>query len=181
MFKQLINKFIQLLFSLQVQYERGDNVSPAGTALASCVPSFSANNVTAPTSPSQFSFALPSTQPPQNVVAPFKFQLPSQQPAAAPFSFKLPSQQPASAVVAPFTFQPTQQQPVAASSFSFKLPSQQPNQAAVNPSVPTQAVSRNAENTSYGHQLSQTEIQQFKADKFSFGKIPRIPPPKELR
>ena len=108
--------------------------------------------------------------------------MPSQQPAAAPFSFKLPPQQPAATVVAPFTFQPAQQQPApAASSFSFNLPSQQQNQFAVNSTVPTQTVSHNVDNISYGHQLSQSDIQQFKADKFSFGKIPRIPPPKELR
>jgi hypothetical protein len=110
--------------------------------------------------------------------------LPSQQPAAAPFSFKLPPQQPAATVVAPFTFQPAQQQQqsaAAASSFSFNLPSQQQNQFAVNSSVPTQTVSHNVDNISCGHQLSQSDIQQFKADKFSFGKIPRIPPPKELR
>ena len=133
-------------------------------------------------SSSQFSFALPSTQPSQGVVAPFKFQLPSPQlAAAAPFSFKLPSQLPAVPVAAPFTFQPTQQQSVAATSFSFKLPLQLPNQSAVNSSVPSQAVPHIAENSFYGSKLSQTDIQQFKADKFSFGKIPRIPPPKELR
>ncbi len=134
----------------------------------------------------QFSFALPAIQPHQGVVAPFKFQLPSQQPAAAaPFSFKLPSQLPAAPVAAPFTFQPAQQpvqqQSSAAPSFSFKLPTQLPIQSAVNSSVNTQAISHIAENSSYGTHLSQTNIQQFKADKFSFGKIPRIPPPKELR
>ncbi len=96
----------------------------------------------------------------------------------------MPSQQPAAPVAAPFTFQPAQQQAqqsAAAPSFSFKLPSQIPIQSAVNYTLYTHAISHVAENSSYGPQLSQTNIQQFKADKFSFGKIPRIPPPKEFR
>jgi hypothetical protein len=96
----------------------------------------------------------------------------------------LPSQQPAAPVAAPFIFQPAQQQAqqsAAAPSFSFKLPSQLPIQSAVNYSFNIHAISHVAENSSYGPQLSQTNIQQFKADKFSFGKIPRIPPSKEFR
>ncbi|XP_057379103.1 nucleoporin NUP42-like [Daphnia carinata] len=162
-----------------VRYERGENVSPTGTALGNFVLSFPAVNTTS-NSPSQFSFTLPSTQNPimapsqqlQTAVTPFKFQLPSQQSAEASFSFHLPPQQPA------------------ATSFSFILPSQQPQSVintavtkepnAITRQIPVSAVPNIAENVSH-HQLSQIDLEQFKADKFTFGKIPRIPPPIELR
>ncbi|KAK4035580.1 nucleoporin NUP42 isoform X2 [Daphnia magna] len=162
-----------------VRYERGENVSPAGTALGNIVSSFPAVN-TISNSPSQFSFTLPSTQNPiqapiqqqQTAVAPFKFQLPLQQPAGASFSFHLTPQKPAAA------------------SFSFKLPSHQPqsliNTAVTNEhnattrQIPVSTIPLITENISH-HQLSQIDLDQFKADKFSFGKIPRVPPPIELR
>ncbi|KAI9551604.1 hypothetical protein GHT06_021937 [Daphnia sinensis] len=162
-----------------VRYERGETVSPAGTSLGNIASCFPAANTTS-NSLSQFSFTLPHTQNPiqalnqqqQAAVAPFKFQLPSQQSAGASFSFHLPSQQ------------------TAAASFSFKLSPQQPqsliNTAVTNEpnattrQIPVSAVPHITENISH-HQLSQIDLEQFKADKFSFGKIPRVPPPIELR
>lgn len=147
--------------------------------LGNSVSSFPVGNTTVSSSPSQFSFTLPSTQNPiqapsqvqQTAAAPFTFQLPSQQPTAASFSFQLPPQQ------------------QSAASFSFELPSQQPQSLintavsiqpnAVATPIPVPAVPQSVENTSCPL-LSQMDLEQFKADKFSYGKIPRIPPPKEL-
>ena len=170
-----------------------------GTVLGNAASSVPINNATAPSEPSQFSFNLPSAQPPQQPAAAtsFRFQIAAQQPAAAaaaPFTFQLPAQQhqptqlPA---VAPFRFQlPAQQlQPVTtatAPSFSFHLPAQQyssSNTILLNQSKlsnpPHLGLSGHTENVLHVH-LSPSAVEQFKADKFSIGKIPRIPPPKEF-
>lgn len=120
-----------------------------------------------------FCFQLPSQQPPASV-APFSFQLPSQKPPPTTFSFQLPAQTAQQTQPAPFTFQlPQQPQPAINSSVQLQ------SNPMFSQTIQTTHQSP-VENTNH-LQLSQSALEQFKADKFSFGKIPRIPPPKEFR
>lgn len=158
-----------------------------------------------PAEPSQasnspsFRFQLPSQQPNPS---PFRFQLPTQQTA---FSQQVGSTQPPA-----FGQQIGSTQPLAFSqqtgsnqqagfapqpgsgSFKFQLPSSQNLQQSVPNAVVSiqtafgsnQTSQQTADSTIEKQtllQLTQSDIEQFKAEKFSFGKIPRIPPPKEFR
>lgn len=114
-----------------------------------------------------FSFSLPtgSAPPPAAAASSFSFKLPSQTAFQQPAVFQQPTF-PAQAPVMPVQ-QPLFQQPI-------QLPVQQQQQP------PVSFVS-NPVTISHHPSLSTAELEQFKADKFSFGLIPRQPPPKELR
>jgi len=60
----------------------------------------------------------------------------------------------------------------------FQQPTQVPIQQQQQPPV---AFGSNPVIISHHPSLSTAELEKFKADKFSFGHIPRQPPPKELR
>lgn len=141
----------------------------------------------------EFSFSLPPSQQQQQPTAPlFRFQMPSQQQPVPSSSFSF---QQTSSGVASFSFQlpekiPTQQ--LGPPPFRFELPAQVQQQQSLINSIPSQnygpsaspnektvAVLPSLQNLNH-LQLNASDVEQFKAEKFSFGKIPRIPPPKEL-
>lgn len=166
--------------------EQGYSSSPIGTAFGS-----SSNlQVQLPTQPSasSFSFSLannsqaparPPTQHPFSGV---------QQPTAptSSFSFRLPSS--TTPAVQPAAFPNQQSQSLFGIAnmpqTSFRFPSAVfPSNSTVPSPFNSQPVSQTlpSSNAIPDPKLSASDLEQYRADKFLFGKIPRTPPSRDLR
>lgn len=156
-------------------------MSPAGTALdVSNVPPMSmAVSVVQQPEKKAFTFSLPARSapaPPSVAATSFSFKLPAQSQQ----TFSQPQQ---SLFQQPAVLQPVSQIQQQSMSTVFQQPQpfgsqpffqQQPASIQQVPEKPHSALNDHPS-------LSQSDLEQFKADKFSFGLIPRIPPPKEFR
>ena len=155
-------------------FERGDNVSPVGTAFGDTLNASSVPVNAQASEKKPFTFSLPSNAP-SPAAASFSFALPGL-PAQQQSIFQQPQQQSAFQQPQQSAFQQTQIQPlmpIQLHSPAFQQPSS--NQAWMQQNPGTSGTS--GEHPS----LSLSDLEQFKSEKFSFGRIPRTPPPKEFR
>ena len=185
--------FLFFLIGLKVRFEMGMMANPVGTVFGMPSVSLLTTNSSSATQKantigSAFSFSLPSSSsassdaPSAQQPAPsFKFALPgaaaNPAPVAAPvqsFSFKLPTADAAAPAPAPTQPGTSLFKP----SFGVATPFAQSTIA-----TPFAAQSSTGSDTalySSSSSLTKEELEQFGAAKFSLGKIPMNPPPREL-
>ena len=152
-------------------FERGEDASPAGTAFGDAVNALSVPVNPQPSEKKPFTFSPPSNAP-SPAAASVGFALPvvsAQQPQSA---FQQPQIQPLMSIQLP---SPAFQQPQVQPLMSIQLQQPPINQAWMQQNPGTSGPSD--EHPS----LSLSELEQFKSEKFSFGRIPHTPPSKEFR
>ena len=140
-----------MFLTLQLRYEAGESVTPPGSAFNTSVETSMPVINQAPSAASSFSFTLPAER---------------DQPPAKPFTFSLgnvPNKANESSV-AGGTFFPAPLHPVASTGIS-------PSPVALPSNIDVYSVLA---------ELSSLDLELYKTDKFSLGKIPRCPPPQEM-